>query len=200
MGTGYFGLLINFTTVFIAVLSVLWLGEKLPRSALAGIIVSFAGAVLVSLPNGGLRLERANLLGDGLTLLAALCAAIYTVHGKRVVARYSPTVVTALATGCGAAFLMPLAAWEGLALPRSWEVCTALLTLGLGSGALANLWWWRILKRVDAARAGTYLLLVPVVSTLLAVLALKETLPGLAPIGALLVLVGVYMTQRDAGG
>jgi len=162
--------------------------------------VSFAGAILVSMPDGGLRLQNAHLLVDGLTLLAGLCAAIYTVHGKQLVARYSPTVVTALAIGFGAAFLLPLAVWEGLAIPRSWEVCAALLTLGLGSGALANLWWWRILQRVDAARAATFLLVVPVVSTLLAVFALKETMPGLAPLGALLVLVGVYMTQRDASG
>jgi len=191
------GLLINFTTIFIAVLGVLWLRERLQPSAFAGIIVSFAGAVLVSMPDGGLRLEDGYLLGDALTLLAGLSAAIYTIHGKQLVARYSPTVVTALAIGFGAAFLLPLAAWEGMAIPRTWQVYATLLTLGLGSGALANLWWWHILKRVDAARAGTFLLVVPVVSTLLAVFALKETMPGLAPLGALLVLVGVYLTQRD---
>jgi len=194
------GLLINFTTIFIAVLGVFWLGEKLPRSAVAGIILSFAGAVIVSMPVGGLRLESGHLLGDGLTMLAALCAAIYTVHGKQLVARYPPTVVTALAVACGAALLLPLAALEGLVIPRTWEVYAALLTLGLGSGALANLWWWRILRQVDAARAGTFLLVIPLVSTLLAVVALKETMPGLAPVGALLVLAGVYLTQRDTGG
>jgi len=192
------GLLINFCTIFIAVLGVLWLKERLGRPAIAGIALSFAGATLVSWPNGTVALERIHLLGDGLTLLAALWAAIYTVYGKRIVARYPPAVVTGLAAGLGALLLLPWAVWEGLALPRSATVWRAVLTLGLGSSALANLWWWRILQRVDAAQAGTFLLLIPVVSTLLAVVVLGETMPPAAVAGAALVLLGVYLTQRPA--
>ncbi len=190
------GLLINFCTVFIAVLSVLWLGERLGRMAIVGIVLSFAGATLVGLPNGSFTLEGGRLLGDGLTLLAALCGAIYTVYGKRIVARYPPAVVTGLAAAFGTLFLLPGAAWEGLALPRSATVWGAVLTLGLGSGALANLWWWRILQHMDAARAGTFILVIPVVSTLLAVYILKEPMPPAAAIGGTLVLLGVYLTQR----
>jgi len=129
-------------------------------------------------------------------VLAALCGAIYTVYGKGIVARYAPAVVTGLAAFFGAVFLLPLALWEGLTLPRDAAVWVAILTLGLGSGALANLWWWRILRRMDAARAGTLLLVVPVVSTLLAVAVLGESMSPAAVIGAAFVLVGVYLTQR----
>ena len=192
------GLLINFCTVFIAVLGMLWLKERLGRWAIVGIALSFAGATLVSWPNGTVGLGRVHLLGDGLTLLAALWAAIYTVYGKGIVARYPPAVVTGLAAGFGTLFLLPWAVWEGLALPRSAAVWGAMLTLGLGSSALANLWWWRILQQVDAARAGTFLLLIPVVSTLLAVAVLGETMPPAGAAGAALVLLGVYLTQRSA--
>lgn len=190
------GLLINLCTIFIAVLGVLWLGERPGRMASLGITLSFIGATLVSLPNGSFTLQRGRLLGDGLTLLAALCAAVYTVYGKRIVARYPPAVVTGLAAAFGTLFLLPGAAWEGLALPRSATVWGAVLTLGLGSGALANFWWWRILQHMDAARAGIFLLLIPVVSTLLAVAILKEPMPPAAAVGGALVLLGVYLTQR----
>jgi drug/metabolite transporter (DMT)-like permease len=159
-------------------------------------MVSFAGATMVTLPEGGFTLDRSHLLGDGLTLLAALCAALYTVFGKGIVARYPPAVVTALAAFFGAALLLPWALWEGLTLPRAPAVWVAMLTLGLGSGALANIWWWRILQRMDAARAGIFLLAIPVVSTLLAVLVLGESMSAAAAIGAALVLLGVYLTQR----
>jgi len=192
------GLLINFCTVFIAVLSVLWLRERLGRMAIVGIVLSFAGATLVGLPNGRFTLERGRLLGDGLTLLAALCGAIYTVYGKRIVARYPPGVVTGMAAAFGTLFLLPGAAWEGLALPRSATVWGAVLTLGLGSGALANFWWWRILQHMDAARAGTFILVIPVISTLLAVAILKEPMPPAAAVGGALVLLGVYLTQQSA--
>jgi len=192
------GLLINFCTIFIAVLSVLWLGERLGRMAIAGIVLSFAGATLVGLPNGGFTLEGGRLLGDGLTLLAALCAAIYTVYGKRFVARYPPAVVTGLAAAFGTLFLLPGAAWEGLALPRSATVWSSVLTLGLGSGALANFWWWRILQHMDAARAGAFILVIPIISTLLAVAILEEPIPPAAAVGGTLVLLGVYLTQQSA--
>lgn len=192
------GLLINFCTVFIAVLSVLWLGERLGRMAIVGIVLSFAGATLLGLPNGSFTLEEGHLLGDGLTLLAALCAAVYTVYGKRFVARYPPAVVTGLAAAFGTLFLLPGAAWEGLVLPRSATVWAAVLTLGLGSGALANFWWWRILQYMDAARAGAFILVIPVVSTLLAVAILNEPMPPAAAVGGALVLLGVYLTQQSA--
>ncbi|MBC8447506.1 MAG: EamA family transporter [Chloroflexi bacterium] len=48
----------------------------------------------------------------------------------------------------------------------------------------------------DAARAGTFLLLIPVISTLLAVVILGETMPPAGTAGAALVLLGVYLTQR----
>lgn len=194
------GLLINFTPVFIAVLGVFWLGERLGQAAFIGIVLSFAGATLVSLPGSGFSQGRGHLLGDGLTLLAALCAAIYTVYGKRIVARYPPTVVTGLAAAFGSLLLVPWAAGEGLALPHSVAVWGAVLTLGLGSSALANLWWWQILQRMDAARAGIFLLVIPVVSTLLAVVLLGETMPLAAAVGAALVLLGVYLTQRTDSG
>ncbi len=192
------GLLINFCTVFIAVLSVLWLGERLGRMAIMGIVLSFTGATLVGLPNSSFTLKGGRLLGDGLTLLAALCAAIYTVYGKWIVARYPPAVVTGLAAAFGTLFLLPGAAWEGLVLPRSATVWGAVLTLGLGSGALANFWWWRILEHMEAARAGTFILVIPVVSTLLAVAILREPVPPAAAVGGALVLLGVYLTQQSA--
>ena len=82
-----------------------------------------------------------------------------------------------------------------LALPPiAW---LALLLLGLGAGALANIWWMRILGSTTAARAGMTLFLIPVISTALAVVVLGETLTPVALIGAALVLVGVALVERD---
>jgi drug/metabolite transporter (DMT)-like permease len=192
------GLLINLCTIFITILGVACLGERLPLSAAAGVLVSFVGATLVSLSQGSSGLEGGHLLGDALTVLAAICGAVYTVYGKVIVSRHPPPVVTALAAVTGAVILLPWAAWEGLALPRSLAVWAAILTLGAGSGALANLWWWHILRRMDAARAGVYLLVVPVVSSALAVVVLGETLARESSMGALLVLLGLYLTQRPS--
>jgi drug/metabolite transporter (DMT)-like permease len=80
---------------------------------------------------------------------------------------------------------LPLGAW------------VALLLLGLGSGVLANLWWLHILDHTTASRAGMALFLIPVISTVLSVVALHEPLTLTIIIGALLVLGGIAATQRE---
>lgn len=190
------GLIINLVSVFIAVLSVIYLKERIGALTALGIFVAFLGVSLVSWQKGSLELSSRYLLGDLLTVLAALCGAIYTVWGKRVVARYAPLVVTALAAGFGALFLFPLALAEGLVTSASPQAWLAILALGLGGGALANLWWWTILETTEASRAGVYLLTIPIVSTLLGILVLHEPFVFQTAIGAALVLGGVALTQR----
>ncbi|NOZ27157.1 MAG: DMT family transporter [Chloroflexi bacterium] len=191
------GLVINVTSIFIAILGVWWLGERLERHAVLGIVVSFVGVSLVSLQGGRLALGGRSWLGDGLTVLAALCAAVYSVYGKRVVAQYSPAVVTGLAALFGAVFLLPLAMWEGWTWPISVRAQGALWVLGFGSSALANLWWWKVLEQSDASRAGTYLFLIPIISTFLAVVFLGEPFTWMTALGAALVLGGVMLTQHQ---
>lgn len=190
------GLLINICSVFIALLSVLFLGERLRALAWAGIALALGGATLLSLPGGKLLLPRGHIQGDVLTLLAALCAAVYTVLGKRTLVRFPPVVITALSAAFGALFLLPLAIVEGFTWPRSPSVWAALVILGVGSGGLANIMWWRILQVMPAGRAGAFLLGLPVVSTLIGVVFLGEPLPSLGIGGAVCVLLGMYLTQR----
>jgi drug/metabolite transporter (DMT)-like permease len=193
------GLIINLVPVFIAILSVIYLRERIGALTALGIFVAFLGVSLVGWQKGPLELSSRYFLGDLLTVLAALCGAIYTVWGKRVVARYAPLVVTALAAGFGALFLFPLALAEGLVTSASPQIWLTILALGLGGGALANLWWWIILETTEASRAGAYLLTIPVISTLLGILVLHEPFAFQSAIGAALVLGGVALTQRTTG-
>ncbi|HIQ06296.1 MAG TPA: DMT family transporter [Anaerolineae bacterium] len=190
------GIIINSTGVFIALLSVWWLGEQLSKTAVVGITLAFAGVVLMSLPGAHFSLGGGRLAGDGLTLLAALCAAIYTVYGKTIVARYPPAVVTGLAAAVGTVFLTPAALWEGQLLPRTPAAVGALLALGVGSSALANLWWWQLLARNQAVRAGVFLFLIPVISTVLGVLVLQEPVTASTLVGGAFILGGLYATEQ----
>ncbi|MEJ5199861.1 MAG: DMT family transporter [Anaerolineae bacterium] len=198
------GVLSNLTSVFIALLAALWLRER-PRAIEWGAMATaFAGAALVSQGAGHLALGSTGWLGDGMMIVATLFAALYSIGGKKLVEAYAAEVVLADVALVGAALLLPLTIWEangptGLAaflhLPASaW---LALLLLGLGAGALANIWWLRILGATTAARAGMVLFLIPIVSTLIAVFALGESLTLLMVIGGGLVLLGVALVERD---
>ena len=77
-------------------------------------------------------------------VIAGLLGAIYSIDGKRLAENYSATVITMLVATIGALFLLPLALLEGLRLDLPLPIWVNLLLLGLGAGALANLWWLKI--------------------------------------------------------
>ncbi len=194
------GVLANLTSVFIVLVSAVWLAERLGAAEWLAVGVAFLGAVLISLGAGHLTVSGPGLGGDALMVVASFFAAVYSVGGKGLVARYPAPVVTAVVAAVGALFLLPLAILEGSTLAAPAEAWGGLLLLGIGSGALANLWWLSVLSRTTASRAGMSLFLIPVVSTAIAVVFLHEPLTLTMLIGALLVLGGVAVAERHEQG
>ena len=182
------GILANLTSVFIALLAAVWLHERVGRRGWLAMGVAFLGAVLVSQGSGHLTFSSMGLAGDLMMVVAAFFGALYSIGGKGLTERYPSDVVTTAIAAAGALFLLPLALWEGLTLALPAEVWLALIVLGLGSGALANLFWLHLLSYMPASRAGMILFLVPVTSTLLAVLVLHEPFTAAMFAGGALVL------------
>ncbi len=76
-----------------------------------------------------------------------------------------------------------------------------IVLLGLGSGALANLFWLSLLAHTAASRAALTLLLIPLISAGLSVVFLGEPITLLLVLGSALVIGGVVVVQRrDLGG
>lgn len=206
------GVITNLVTVFVVLLGTIWLGERLGRLEWVATAAAFVGAALVSQGSGHLSLSASGLRGDLMMMLATFLAALYSIGGKRLVASYPADVVMTAVALVGTVFLLPAALWEVgahtgtgahmgtplLVIPvHGWLV---ILALGIGSGALANLWWFKILACMDASRAALILLLVPVVSTVGAILFLGETLYPIVLLGAILVLGGVLLVERSRQG
>lgn len=188
------GVLINLNPVFIALLSTLVLGERLNGVQWGGILSAGVGVTLVSTTGGNFSLQGGSLLGDGLTLLSAACWAIYSVLGRRVLARHDPLVVTGIVVAWGTLWLLPLAAGEGFSLDLSLRSWLMVALLGLFCGALAYLLWFRVLALIPPGRAAVYLFLIPLVSCALSVAFLREPFTLHTGLGAALVLAGVFCT------
>ncbi len=193
------GVLINLNPVFIALLSALVLGERLTGLQWGGVLSAGAGVALVSAVGESLSLRGGSLLGDGLTLLSAACWAIYSVVGRRVLARHDPLVVTGIVAGWGTLWLLPLAVGEGVSLDLSLRSWLVVALLGLLCGALAYLLWFRVLALIPPGRAAVYLFLIPLVSSVLAVAFLHEPFALRTGLGAALVLAGVFCTETGSG-
>lgn len=190
------GVLSNLTSIFIVLVSMIWLRERLALIEWAAMGIAFLGATLVSQGAGHFSWSGPGLVGDLMMVLASFFGGIYSVGGKRLVADYPADVVTTGVATLGALFLAPLALLEGLSLVMPLSAWGALLLLGVGAGALANLWWLRLLSHTSAGRAGAVLFLIPIVATALAVVGLREPLTPVMVLGGLLVLAGVAVMRR----
>ncbi|MBP7960973.1 MAG: DMT family transporter [Caldilineaceae bacterium] len=186
----------NLFPVFVLLLSILVLGERVSRTLAVAVLGATVGAGLVSVAGGAVTVAPEHLVGDGLAILAAIAGAVYIVLGKRIVDGFSPAVVTLLAAGTGSLFLVPLALIiDGIPPMPSLGAVGGLLILGLGSSAVANLVWWMVAERMEASRAALFILLVPLIGALSGVLFLGEPVTWQMLLGGSMILAALYLAQ-----
>jgi drug/metabolite transporter (DMT)-like permease len=182
----------------IALLSVLFLNERLTRVRLVGIFLAIAGTLLVSWSGRIVGNAPRAWIGNLILLGGVLAWALYTVQGKRLVTHHHETVITTASIAAGMLFLLPFALGElyWVGLPRlTLPSALAVLFLGGVASWVPLLSWNYALKFVDASVAAPYINLVPLVGVGLALLAGEAiTLPQ--AVGGALALLGVALSTR----
>jgi drug/metabolite transporter (DMT)-like permease len=182
-----------------ALLAVVLLGERFTRQQAIGTGVSLIGVVLLL---GAVGLDQssspARLLGDGLLILSSFSWAIYTVVGRQALARVSPLATVTWANVIGVVPLLLVAApdgWDWLvtASPSLWA---AILYLGLIGSVVGLVTWSWSVRDLGAGRAGQFTYLMPVWVMILAAIVLDERPLPLQLIGAVLVLIGIWLANR----
>lgn len=189
------GLLISLGPLFIVLLSVLVLHEKLGRRIWLAVVLAIAGAAAISSPD--LSLSSGTVLGPLLVAVSALASAIFVVSSKPLVTKYGPFAIAAWAAFVGTAVLLPLAS-AGLfqqAASLSLDGWAAVLYLSILSTVLANLIFFTLVNTQAVSRIGIQLYLVPVVSAVGGVLVLGESLGPATVIGGGLILVAIALAQ-----
>ena len=179
----------------VALLSWWWLRERIGGRVLAGIACAVGGIALVSLAKHG-SAGAGSLLGNLLLLGAVFCEATYVVIGKRLTGQVSAKRISALINLWGLAFVTPLGLWQAMQFdfstvpPGTW--------LGLAAYAIAasmiTVWLWMTgLRRVPAAQAGVFTVMLPVSAAAVGVLVLGERLDALQAAAFALALAGVLL-------
>ncbi|UKL03221.1 DMT family transporter [Streptomyces sp. NBU3104] len=192
---GTAALLVNIGPLLIALLGGTLLGEGLPRPLLAGVAVSFAGAVVVGLSTSGDG--GASALGVVLCLLAAGSYAAGVVAQKPALRHAGALQVTTYGCLVGAVVCLP---FTGTLLT---ELRTAplgatlnMVYLGVFPTALAFTTWAFALSRTTAGRMGATTYAVPALVVLMSWALLGEVPAPLALAGGALCLAGVAVSRR----
>ncbi|WP_405010736.1 DMT family transporter [Kitasatospora sp. NBC_01539] len=193
---GTAAMVVNIGPVLIAVLGGWVLREGFPRSLLAGLAVSFAGAAVVGLSTAG-DTGTGSALGIGLCLLAAVSYAGGVVAQKPALRHGSPLQVTAFGCLIGAVACLPFAPQLVSDLGAAPVRATLdMVYLGLFPTALAFTTWAYALARTTAGRMGATTYAVPALVVLMAWAALGEVPAALTLAGGALCLAGVAVSRR----
>ena len=204
LSTGTAAALIMATApVWIVVLAVLFLREKMTRARLLGIVAGLTGALIVVVstqkPGDGSAAGAAALWGNALMVLSLLWEAGAVLTAKRLMERYPPLLVLTLEFAVGTVCLAPFAWWEaahsGPLHPHLWA-WASLTYLLIGCTLIAYVVWFGLLAVTDASDLTVFIFLQPVVGTLIGVFLLRDHFSTLTFFGAVLVLAALWCITR----
>ncbi|MFJ5153025.1 DMT family transporter [Streptomyces sp. NPDC088353] len=191
---GTAALVVNVGPLLIALLGARLLGDPMPPRLLAGMAVSFAGAVTVglSMSGGG----GSSVLGVVLCLLAAVAYASGVVAQKPALGRASVLQVTTFGCLVGAVVCLPFTGRLLHEATRAPLPATLnMVYLGVFPTALAFTTWAYALSRTTASRMGATTYAVPALVVLMSWLALGEVPGPVTLVGGALCLAGVAVSR-----
>jgi len=192
--SGLAAVLIYLQPVLVGLLAWWLLGEPMTTSKILGLVLGFAGILVVS---GGAFAGHVSAVGVGLAVVSALAWALGTIVFKATDGRVDPWWAVALPFLVGGALLTVVGlVVEGPDINWSPRFVVALVFVGLVGTALAwSLWFGRVAAG-EAGRAASYIFFVPLVGVVVGAALLDETLTPSLLVGASLVVLGVYLVNR----
>ena len=192
--SGLAAVLIYLQPVLVGLLAWWLLGEPMTAPRFLGLVLGFAGIVVVS---GGAFAGHVSAAGVGLAVASALAWALGTIVFKGTDGRVDPWWAVALPFLVGGALLTLVGlVVEGPDITWSPRFVVALAFAGLVGTALAWALWFGLVAAGEAGRAASYIFFVPLVGVVGGAVLLDETLTASLLVGAALVVLGVYLVNR----
>jgi drug/metabolite transporter (DMT)-like permease len=201
------GVVMSSIPAVVAVLSWLFLRERIGWRSAAGIACAAIGIGLFSLQkadaganavadaSGPFGISRA-LLGNLLVFAAVVCEASYVVIGKRLTEGLSPKRISAVINLWGFALVTPFgiwAAWQfdfGTVAAPIW----LLLVFYALAASMWTVWLWMTgLKVVPASQAGVFTVMLPISAAAIGVLFMGERLTLLQGVAFGIALLGLVL-------
>jgi drug/metabolite transporter (DMT)-like permease len=186
------------TPAFVLVFSRFILGEPLTKHKIIGVIVAFIGVSIVIFERG-IDFSSDYFFGNVMILLAVIAWALYAIQGKKLISRYGSFHVSSLTIITGALLFVP----PGMASLTWFDVSSisvnnwfGILYLALGTSVVGYVLWYYAIGKFDMTRVAVFANAQPILTTILAVIFLDQTITVPFVVGGMITIAGVLWTQR----
>lgn len=188
------GLLNGATPVLVALVSIFFVRIAPKGTQLVGLVLGFAGILLISLGSAGQGSSQTK--GVLLVLLATVCYGFALNMASPLQAKYGGIVLMANVLTVATVLTIPYALID--LGDNEWQTSSvlALLTVGAVGTGLAYWMMSSLVGRVGSIRASFITYLIPVVSLALGVWLRDDQITSMALIGAPITIVGAFLASR----
>jgi len=191
-------IILSMVPLFVGVLGVA-LGLERPGPRMwAGLLLAFAGVVILVRSRAGLGAGDATVAGDLITLAGAICWAAYTVLSRPWLAHHSPLRLTTVTLIFGLPVILASAMpgllrveWRAVSL-HAWG---ALAFSSIFAVVVSYVIWYSSVQAVGSARTAAFSNLIPIVALVSSWVMLREPLGVPQITGTAVVLLGVWLAR-----
>lgn len=199
VSAGLAGLLISMQPIFVVLLSLFFLKEKVEHRLIVAIALAMVGAIILSI---GANLTFLQITGPLSVIFSAFAFATYAVGSKPLVRDYGALPVAVWAAVIGTVFLLPLLTGSFVTQIRvlSLPGWLSVLYLAILSTVIANIILYNLVGAKTMSRLSIQLYLIPAVSLVGGILLLGESITVLTIIGAVLLFsaTGIATSRHQA--
>lgn len=178
--------------------AVVVLRDRLSLVGIVGLVVGFAGLVVVVQPSSGFL--QGSGVGEALVVVAAFCVAFGSVLLRRIGPTVSSLTLTSWAMVVGALCSHALSLVLGEPLAVSWTpaAVAAVVWLGTVSTGLAFPAYFALIREAGPVRANLVAYVVPIVAAVSGALVLGESIAATTAVGFFVVLCGFALLEHEA--
>jgi len=185
--------------VFSPLIAWLTFREKISRLNIFGIFVSFSGVAIM------LASRDLSFSGEGKGVLflfgAVFSALVFSVFLKKLTQKYSPVTLVAWQNILGALMFLPVfLVFESnriSAVHLNYEIVSSFLFLSVFASSLAFVFFAKTVKEIGISKANIYSNLIPVFTAFFSYFLIAEPFTIQKISGIILVVGGVYLSERN---
>jgi drug/metabolite transporter (DMT)-like permease len=193
--------IITSTPIFIALLGLFILRERLAWHQVAGIVMAAFGVLLVVTKGdlSALGAGRFGTTGDYLVMISAVNWAVFSTLSRSGLKEHPATLMMFYVMSFGWVFTSILFfTGSGIRQITSipWNGWMAITFLGIFCSGIAYIFWYDALKVLPVAQTGAFLYFEPIVTVVVAALVIRETILLATLVGGIIILIGIWLVNR----